>query len=155
MTKNKSSAGSWIDNLRKLMEDRGYNPRSLSLRAGLNATAVRDMLEGRSKFPRYDTARSLAIALDTTPVALMGDEDGPGMPPKNVRLGDDLELLVEILTRLQEVAEEEKKELAPRELAAMAATIYRRVRDNEEPKKGLRAHVHELINYENLRRKRA
>lgn len=46
----------WIEILRELMNSQGLNPRSLSLKAGLGATAVRDMLEGRARFPRYDTA---------------------------------------------------------------------------------------------------
>jgi len=45
------------------MEEQKFNARSLSLRAGLNATAVRDMIEGRSRYPRYDTVESLAGAL--------------------------------------------------------------------------------------------
>ena len=53
----------WRRHLQELMETKGFNPRSLSLAAGLNATAVRDMLEGRTMSPRYDTARSLAYAL--------------------------------------------------------------------------------------------
>ena len=48
MTESKDNhTPTWVENLRILMAEQGFNPRSLSLRAGLNATAVRDMIEGR------------------------------------------------------------------------------------------------------------
>ena len=87
--------------------EQDFNPRSLSLRAGLNATAVRDMIEGRSRFPRYDTVQALASALNTTPALLMGDEtSGKEIRGKNEAFGKDIELLTEIIARLQETAED-------------------------------------------------
>src|ERR1700743_1870546 len=87
----------WVRNLRALMEQKNFNPRSLSLKAGLNATAVRDMLEGRSRFPRYDTATALAEALGVTPSVLMND-------PKAVKSKGEHapQLLPKILARSQE-----------------------------------------------------
>jgi len=140
------------------MEERGYNPRSLSLKAGLNATAVRDMLEGRSRFPRYDTAQALAAALDTTPALLMSDASiANEVNAKSIGFGDDLELLTEIISRLQETVGELNRPLSPRDFAAMTATIYHRVRDGEERKKrigAIRPQIHDLLDYETLRQKR-
>src|ERR1700729_3036568 len=104
MPKDKKTLPIWVQNLRVLMEQQGFNPRSLSLKSGLNPTAVRDMLEGRTKFPRYDTARSLATTLGITPATLMSEtpitsEAGK----KGEEYGEDLELLTEIIARLQEV----------------------------------------------------
>jgi phage repressor protein C with HTH and peptisase S24 domain len=45
------------------MRDAGYNPRSLSLAAGLGMTAVRDILDGRIASPRYATLSALAKVL--------------------------------------------------------------------------------------------
>src|ERR1700734_2199679 len=105
MPKPKTQAAPhWLRNLRLLMEKHGFNPRSLSLKAGLNATAVRDMLEGRSRFPRYDTVEALAEALSTTPALLMSDSDtASDVANKGKAFGQDLEILTEIIARLQEV----------------------------------------------------
>jgi transcriptional regulator with XRE-family HTH domain len=159
MTKTKpNTPPAWVRNLRTLMEERGFNPRSLSLKAGLNATAVRDMLEGRSRFPRYDTAQALAAALDTTPAMLMSEGDvANDVTAKGIGFGDDLELLTEIISRLQEATDELNRELSPRDFAAMTATIYHRVRDSEERKKrisAIRPQIHDLLDYETLRQKR-
>lgn len=147
---------SWARNLRTLMEKKDYNPRSLSLKAGLNATAVRDMLEGRSRFPRYDTIKALADALDTTPALLMGEKELLG----EIIAGgftDDLELLTEVIAELQKTADEYKRKLPPRDFAAMTATIYRSIQSNEERGKkpgSIRAQIHDLLDYEILRQKR-
>jgi transcriptional regulator with XRE-family HTH domain len=159
MTKTKQNQPpAWVRNLRQLMEARGYNPRSLSLKAGLNATAVRDMLEGRSRFPRYDTAQALATALETTPAMLMSETSvANDANADNIGFGDDLELLTEIISRLQETTEELNRELSPRDFAAMTATIYHRVRGSEERKKrigAIRPQIHDLLDYETLRQKR-
>ena len=55
-------------NLKRLMEARGYgrNKMKLSLDAGLNETAVRDILTGKSKDPRNSTLQALATALQCT-----------------------------------------------------------------------------------------
>jgi transcriptional regulator with XRE-family HTH domain len=64
-----------ISHLRAQLEERmrkhGLNQRSLALRAGLNATAVRDILKGKSKTPLYSTIQRLATALGCTPEDLM------------------------------------------------------------------------------------
>lgn len=159
MSKTKSNAlPTWVNNLRRLMDEQGLNPRSLSLKAGLNATAVRDMLEGRSRFPRYDTTQALAEALGTTPAFLMGEVPSNRGGATEFVDADDLNLLTEIITRLQEVATELDRTLSPRDFAAMATTIYKRMHDNGEHKntmKMLRPQIHDLLDYELLRQKRS
>ena len=72
MAKSKTSTSSHLaNNLSYMMLERDLNPRQLSLKSGLNATAVRDIIEGRSRFPRYDTLHALALTLDTTIDTLM------------------------------------------------------------------------------------
>ena len=159
MTKTKTNqAPHWLRNLRLLMDKHGYNPRSLSLKAGLNATAVRDMLDGRSRFPRYDTIQAIAEALDTTPALLMGDnEAAQEVATKGQSFSQDLELLTEIIARLQEVTEEMDRRLTPRDFAAMAATIYRRVQENPAAKQSgdIRPQIVDLLDYDALRQKRS
>jgi transcriptional regulator with XRE-family HTH domain len=154
MTKAKSAKlPNWVRNLRALMDKKGFNPRSLSLKAGLNATAVRDMLEGRSRFPRYDTVMALALALDTTPALLMSEEGVASEVTENFA---DLELLTEVIARLQEVTSDmEGKRLSPRDFAAMASTIYQSIQGGEAGKKKISAQIHDLLDYEMLRQKRA
>jgi DNA-binding CsgD family transcriptional regulator/lambda repressor-like predicted transcriptional regulator len=61
----------WTNNLLRLMSERGLKARGLSIQAGLNPTAVRDILKGRSRFPRYSTIVALANVLKVTPEILM------------------------------------------------------------------------------------
>jgi hypothetical protein len=152
MSKPKNTVPYWVRNLRTMMEQKHFNPRSLSLKSGLNATAVRDMLEGRTKFPRYDTAMALAATLGTTPARLMAQK-GVG---KEEVFGEDLELLAEILTLLLEAVEENNETPKPRAFAAMAATIYRNIQESESGNKSraaINAEIHKLLDYEGLKKK--
>ena len=159
--KKETTTPEWVRNLRRLMDEQGFNPRSLSLRAGLNATAVRDMIEGRSRFPRYDTVQALADALNTTPALLMSSEKtGAEIKMQGADAGHDIELLTEIIARLQETAAEMGRELSPREFAAMSTTIYRRLQENGDTAKAkttaaLKPQIHDLLEYEALRNKRS
>lgn len=159
-------APGWIATLRALMEARGQNPRSLSVLAGLNPTAVRDMLEGRTRFPRYDTVQALAKALETTPAALMGEEGGAaassgrGLSSSHgaAPFDDDLELLTRIIAELQKAAAEHRHAIAPQDFAAMVTSLYRQTK-GQAPKKrggaaGLRTKIRDLLDYERMRRRR-
>ncbi len=162
--KKKEQETGWIARLRSLMEANDFNPRSLSLKAGLNPTAVRDMLEGRVKYPRYDTVESLAKALNITPARLMSGETA-GIKPQKTSGGaaslddEDLNLLTEIIARLQETAEEYRHALKPKDFAAMVTTIYRQVKpDQKQAKKdsaSLQPRIKDLMDYERLRKRTA
>ena len=152
----------WLDNLRALITHRGLNPRALSIKAGLNATAVRDMLEGRAKFPRYDTVEALSAALGVTPAQLMGGRpetilnENQGEAVRDALADDDLNLLTEIITRLQEAVQEHKHALKPQDFAAMVTTLYRQI--NAKPvarshKVDIMPHIDHLMTYETLRRR--
>ncbi len=163
MTKDSEKlAPEWVKNLRRMMDEQGLNPRKLSLLAGLNATAVRDMIEGRSRFPRYDTVQALADVLGTTPAILMSSKKtGVEIQSKGAPFGQNIEILAEIIARLQETAQELGRELNAREFAAMAATIYRRLQDSGEDLThknrlgAIKPQVYDLLEYETLRHKRA
>lgn len=147
-----------MNNLKTLMEACELNPRSLSLAAGLNPTAVRDMLEGRVRFPRYDTVKSLAKTLGTTPAKLMGDAPDTQLNPAGDALDDGMDILVEIIARLQETAEEQGYKLTPREFAAMTATIYNQLQTGGTRKKlinTVKPRINDLFFYEALKRKTA
>jgi transcriptional regulator with XRE-family HTH domain len=162
MTKEKDiAAPEWVRNLRRLMDEQGLNPRKLSLLAGLNATAVRDMIEGRSRFPRYDTVQALADVMGTTPALLMSSKKtGAEIQSKGAPFGQNIELLTEIIARLQEIAAETGRELSPREFAAMSATIYRRIQEGAENETlknrlgSIKPQIYDLLEYETLRHKR-
>lgn len=148
----------WVRNMQRLMDEQSLNPRKLSLLAGLNATAVRDMIEGRSRFPRYDTVQALAAALNTTPAFLMnGAQTGTEIQSKGEPFNQDIELLTEIIARLQETASEMERDLTPREFAAMSVTIYRRLQEDGKPAtrksrvKDIKPQIHDLLEYESLR----
>lgn len=161
MKEKENQAPEWVRNLRRLMDEQGLNPRRLSLLAGLNATAVRDMIEGRSRFPRYDTVQALSDALGTTPAQLMSNKKISGeIQAKGNAFGQNIELLAEIIARLQETAAEVGRELTPREFAAMAATIYRRLQETmgdatlKNRIGSIKPQVYDLLEYETLRHKR-
>ena len=139
-------------NLRVLMGLKGFNPRSLSLAAGLNATAVRDIFEGRARSPRYNTIQALANVLHVTPAQLMASTTPAALDDgdSDLRQGD-LNLLTEIIARLQETMEDRNRTLAPRDFAAMAMAIYKQVQTH--PPQDLSQHIDQLVNYEMLRRR--
>lgn len=149
----------WIEILRALMNSQGLNPRSLSLKAGLGATAVRDMLEGRARFPRYDTATALAKALGVTAAQLMGETvvDTSHTPPEPEQ-PDEIDLLTDVLAALHRAVQDRKTQLEPRELAAMATSVLRAATPDEDGKKPsaskISSHIAQLIDYETLRRGR-
>jgi hypothetical protein len=58
------------------------NRKSLSKRAGLNETAVRDIIEGRSQNPRHDTVAKIAKALGCTAADLMGERVQAARPAR-------------------------------------------------------------------------
>jgi transcriptional regulator with XRE-family HTH domain len=60
-------------NIAAAMEARGLNALELSKRAGLNPTAVYDILKGKIKNPRIDTIAKIAGALGVTPSSLLED----------------------------------------------------------------------------------
>jgi transcriptional regulator with XRE-family HTH domain len=140
--------------LRNLMAERGLTPRSLSLAAGLNETAVRDIIAGRARFPRYDTILALAEALDTTPAYLMGDE----VTKQQIKQGQikkisDLDLLTEIIARVQEVSEELSITPKPEQFARIVTALYQRLITSEKQeltKKELGIRVRAIFDYEKV-----
>ena len=59
------------DEIRRRMEAGGFNQKSLARAAGLNETAVRDILIGKSRHPRHDTVQKIAGALECTAAQLI------------------------------------------------------------------------------------
>lgn len=160
---SKTKQPRWVSTLRILIEARDFNPRSLSLKAGLNATAVRDILEGRAKYPRYDTVEALAKALEVKPSELMSGKAKDILSPKPSQAvepaqssleEDDLELLTDIIGKLQQVATEYKQALKPKDFAAMVTTIFTHVQDAEINGKNneLSKPINHLMTYERLRK---
>lgn len=91
-------AANLLLNLRALMEDQGYNPKSLSVAAGLGETAVRDILMGRSRRPTYATLDSIARILRVSVDELTGapqnrvDENTAKMQP-SLSIGPVVEVI--------------------------------------------------------------
>lgn len=61
------------ENLRLMMQRKGYSQRGLSRMAALDETAVKQILSGRSRSPRLETVARLAVALETSVARLVGD----------------------------------------------------------------------------------
>lgn len=64
----------------------GYNDKRLSVEAGLNPTAVRDILKKQKTMPRFDTIAALANSLLCTPEQLVYGSDLPdcNIPRRNI-----------------------------------------------------------------------
>ncbi len=63
--------GELADEIRRRMEAGGFNQKSLARAAGLNETAIRDILIGKSRHPRHDTVQKIAGALECTAAQLI------------------------------------------------------------------------------------
>ncbi len=77
--------------IRRRMEAGGFNQKSLARAAGLNQTAVRDILIGKSRHPRHDTLEKLAASLECSVIDLLEPGQGGrgqgsrGRPPGSPR----------------------------------------------------------------------
>lgn len=125
----------WIANLQRLMQEQDLNPRSLSVKAGLNPTAVRDMLECRSNSPRYNTVRAIAAALNTTPADLM-----EGRVKVRLKRTDfkNTELLTNIIEVLLTRNADENRKSSPREFAIEVISLYRHMATNTPAREPLK-----------------
>ncbi len=93
-------------NVRLRMESKGLSRKSLSLKAGLNETYVRDILTGRSSNPRQGHLQKLALALECRVSDLTGEiESGQNMPGRS----DDVK--VALHTAIDEMSDEKRRAL--------------------------------------------
>ena len=74
-----------VFNIRAGMQEMGWSGRQLSDQAGLNESAVKNILNERSKYPRVDTLHKIATALETTVGEILG-EAGAGVSLEEERL---------------------------------------------------------------------
>ena len=75
MSRASPSAFKWeklAANLIRLMQSAGYNQKSLAVDAGLHATAVRDIIKGRSKNPGIEKLQAIAGTLGKSLEELTG-----------------------------------------------------------------------------------
>jgi len=70
--------------LERRMREAGLTQKALALNAGLNETAVRDILTGKSRHPRHDTVQKLAAVLGVGAADLI--EPGRARAPKGKAL---------------------------------------------------------------------
>jgi DNA-binding Xre family transcriptional regulator len=63
-----------VPNLRRLMAARGITARPLAKKAGLNETAVYDIMSGKVRSPRHDTLAKLAKALSVSVSEITGEQ---------------------------------------------------------------------------------
>lgn len=59
-------------NIKKLLAHNGITQKEAAIKAGLSETAVRDILVGRSKNPRYDTLEKIGKIFNCSPDELIG-----------------------------------------------------------------------------------
>lgn len=67
-------SSSFVERLRKVIEeDPELTPAGLAVKAGLDNSAIRSLLSGRAKNPRWDTIEKICAALGTTVEEFMGN----------------------------------------------------------------------------------
>ncbi|MBC6441398.1 MAG: helix-turn-helix transcriptional regulator [Rhodospirillales bacterium] len=76
-----------VRELKRRMALGRLSQKRLALIAGLNETAVRDIVAGRSRHPRHDTLEKLASALQCSVAELIDEHLGPAAGPA-ARTGD-------------------------------------------------------------------
>jgi len=69
-----------VSELKRRMVAGGLSQKRLALAAGLNETAVRDIVAGRSRHPRHDTLEKLAAVLGCGAADLFEPRNGAAMP---------------------------------------------------------------------------
>lgn len=77
--------------IRHRMEAGAFNQKSLARAAGLNETAVRDILIGKSLHPRHDTVQKIAGALGCSVIELI--EPGAAPSPGTARFDEELDFV--------------------------------------------------------------
>ena len=83
-------AGELASEIRRRMEAGGFNQKSLARAAGLNETAVRDILIGKSRHPRHDTIQKIANALNCKAATLIEPYITTGPVTSPSQYADDL-----------------------------------------------------------------
>jgi transcriptional regulator with XRE-family HTH domain len=108
----------------------GFSMRKLSLTAGLNETAVKAIMTGRSKSPRGDTLQAIALALRTTVQVLLGEDDAAialaSAPAQNEAIEALRERERQLATEIEEHARgSERASLRLEEVRSMLARLCR------------------------------
>ncbi|MBM1218768.1 helix-turn-helix domain-containing protein [Ponticoccus sp. SC2-23] len=85
--------------IQRMMAGKGWNAAALSLAAGLNRRAIKDILVGRAASPKLSTVFKIARALPCDPCELMG-------------LGPRVSLAPALLRLLEQYDEDEQEQLA-------------------------------------------
>lgn len=78
--------------IERRMGEQGFTQKALALKAGLNETAVRDILIGKSRHPRHDTVEKIAAVLGVSAAALL-EPKSEGARPVPAPRGAEKELL--------------------------------------------------------------
>lgn len=93
-----------VHNIRAGMEKRGWSGRRLSDEAGLNESAVKNIFNERSNYPRVDTVFKIAQALGKTVGELIGESPHQLHPNCESLLESFHQMNSENRARLTEVA---------------------------------------------------
>jgi DNA-binding Xre family transcriptional regulator len=111
--------------LYQLMRAQRFNMTSLSIAAGLNTTAVRDILRGRVKSPKYSTLEKLALALCCNVNDIIGRTIDPEIKKGLLRIKDiDIELFAEAVTEVDLSILSGKRIISIRERALQYLQAY-------------------------------
>lgn len=123
-----------ISQLRRWIKVRGTNPKKLSKDAGLNDTAVHDILSGKVRNPRIDTIRKIAGALKCSPGEFTKDARSTiGLAEASASYAADLtpDFRAFIAALAEQLGRAEDPELV--RLFAILAALFEEWRDSGKP----------------------
>jgi len=103
------------ERIRQRMIELGLNQKQLAVESGLNETAVRDILKGRSRSPRLETIEALAKTLGFPNAAEL-------ISPA---AGFDESIMLDAIQAALEFVREAKPDWSDREIARAAVGLYR------------------------------
>lgn len=124
----------FLKSLRRRQKAMKYDDKTLSLKAGLNPTAIRDIFNKQKTMPRFDTIATLADTLCCTTEQLVYDMhiSDSNLPAKKISDSVYLEIIQHALEfRNTEYSDQEILEASRRVLTALSSSPDLTSRDIE------------------------
>ncbi|RZK20659.1 MAG: XRE family transcriptional regulator [Flavobacterium sp.] len=87
-------------NLEKKMKEKGFNMKSLSIMAGLNETAVRDIIKGRVNSPTYKNLSKICVVLECSVDELNQTNKTQKTEPEDSREEINIEILAKSIEKV-------------------------------------------------------
>lgn len=113
-----------VENLKRIMDQKNISINSLEKKDGVKASAVQNIIYGRSKSPGVDTLISIAQALECSVYDLIGDIAGV-TKRKPLESKWDMELYVKSVNAIYKTTREMELELSREDFLFCAYEVFK------------------------------